>query len=136
MPKNEDQHLPHPDLDLAIVRRFVQSRANTVSVRAVAREVGINHRSLEKFLDGSEPYARNRSLICRWYLRQDPTERLASEGAPRGEPSGDLSHHLEVLIGELEGPARGEALMRITRALADGYARMGGNAPAWLVKGR
>lgn len=136
MPQKGDQDLPYPELDIGLVRRFVRSRTNAISVRAVAREIRMNHQSLEKFLDGSEPYARNRALICGWYLRQDPNERLTAEGAPHGEESGDLSYHLEALIGELTGPARSEALVRITRALSDGYARMGGGAPGWLVKRR
>lgn len=140
MPQASDQHLPFPDLDIAVVRRFVQTRANATSVRAVAAAIGMRHTSLEKFLDGSEPYARNRSLICAWYVRQDPQDRLdaqsEAQGTPRGEHANDLSYHLEVLLGELTGPARGETLMRITRALSDGYVRMTGSAPAWLVKRR
>jgi hypothetical protein len=128
----EDRHLPYPDLDINVVRRFVQARANLSSVRSVAREIGINHQSLEKFLDGSAPYARIRALLCAWYLRQDPAERLAAEGNPRGEPTADLSYHLEALLGDLDGPARREALMRINRALSDAYVRMGSTAPAWL----
>lgn len=132
----EEQFLPYPDLDINVVRRFAQARANETSVRRVAREIGMNHQSLEKYLDGSQPYARLRALICAWYLQHPAAERLAAEGNPRREPAADLSYHLEALLGELAGPARGEALMRITRALSDGYVRMQGSAPSWLVKRR
>lgn len=44
----------------------MQARADSNSVRAVAIEIG--HTSLEKFLDGSSPFAKNRSLIVEWFL--------------------------------------------------------------------
>jgi hypothetical protein len=46
----------------------VQARADSNSVRAVAIEIG--HTSLEKFLDGSSPFAKNRTLIVEWFLRE------------------------------------------------------------------
>ena len=47
--------VPYPDIDVAQVRRYVQGRADSSSVRAVATAIGIGHTSLEKFLDGSSP---------------------------------------------------------------------------------
>jgi hypothetical protein len=52
--------VPYPDIDVAQVRRYVQGRADSSSVRAVATAIGIGHTSLEKFLDGSSPFAKNR----------------------------------------------------------------------------
>lgn len=131
-----NQRLPYADLDIDVVRRFVQARAHATSVRAVAREIGIRHQSLEKFLDGSRPFARNRALICAWYLRQDPEERRAVPGAQASQPADDLSSHLEALLGDLDGPARREALMRVTKAISDAYVRMGVRPPAWLTARR
>lgn len=39
-------------------------------MRAVTIEIGIGHTSLGKFLDGSSPFAKNRTLIAEWFLRE------------------------------------------------------------------
>jgi hypothetical protein len=83
--------LPYPELDIKTVREFTQDVAKTTSVRATAREIGLNHQSLEKFLDGAEPYARLRSLIRDWYLRRT---RPPDQGEPSGLSSGGLSPSL------------------------------------------
>lgn len=66
---DEGRELPYPDMDIRVVRRHANARANSTSVRAIAAQIGVGHTSLDKFLAGSEPYAKNRKLLCEWYLR-------------------------------------------------------------------
>jgi hypothetical protein len=132
--------VPYPDIDLAQVRRYVQGRGDSSSVRAVATEIGIGHTSLEKFLDGSSPYAKNRILIVEWYLRENEI-RPVREPMPvpadlqvqvaQAQP-GSMPGHLDALLSELRGESRTEARVRITTTLTHAYRRMGMEPPRWL----
>jgi hypothetical protein len=117
---------------MAAVRQYANARANASSARGIARRIGILHTSFEKFLSGSEPYAKNRGLICAWYLREHRTHPVRPGMAGGGEPVHDPEAHVEALLRELRGDAQTEARLRITGALAQGYRRMGLPDPGWL----
>lgn len=132
------REIPYPQLDIVVVRSYANRRANASSVREIARRIGMRHTSLDKFLAGSEPYARNRTLLCEWYLREHlvhpasvPTQTVELVA---GQPVEDSPSLLERLLSELRGEARAEARLRITNALAQGYRRMGLGEPEWLYR--
>jgi hypothetical protein len=58
------REIPYADTDIAAVRRYANARASESSVRRIAGQVGMGHTSLGKFLKGSEPFPRNRTLLC------------------------------------------------------------------------
>lgn len=132
--------VPYPEIDLAQVRRYVQGRADSSSVRAIATEIGIGHTSLEKFLDGSSPFAKNRTLVVEWYLHEYEI-RPVREPMPvpidlqvqvvPAHPGG-MPGHLDALLSELHGEPRSEARVRITTTLTQAYRRMGMGPPRWL----
>jgi hypothetical protein len=127
------RELPYPDLDIDVVRRYVNGRANNSSVRKVARQIGIGNTSLDKFLNGSVPYARNRALLCEWYLREHRVHpvREAEEAAVQRQDATPESL-LAGLLKDLRDEALTEARLRITHALGQGYRRMGLSVPEWL----
>jgi hypothetical protein len=132
------REVPYPEVDIAVVRKYANRRANASSVREIARRIGMRHTSFDKFLAGSEPYARNRSLLCEWYLREhlvhptsEPTHAVERVSGPPVEDGPSL---LDRLLAELRGEARTEARLRITNALAQGYRRMGLGEPEWLYR--
>lgn len=135
------RELPYPEVDIDLVRKYAQTRADASSVRSLAGRIGLGHTTLDKFLEGSDPYPKNRTLLVEWYLREHGThparERLevptglarrveARLEEPRPED------HLDTLLGDLRGEARAEARRRIADALARAYRRMGRPAPRWL----
>ena len=132
--------VPYPDIDVAQVRRYVQGRADSSSVRAVATAIGIGHTSLEKFLDGSSPFAKNRILIVEWFLREHEIHPIRE---PMPVPvdlqvqvvpahPGGMPGHLDALLSELHGESQSEARARITTTLTQAYRRMGMGPPRWL----
>lgn len=135
------RELPYAEIDLAVGRRYVQGRSDESSVRAVASAIGVAHTSLEKFLNGSTPYAKNRKLIIEWYLRehkQRPVRermRVPPELQPgvqiRVDDGDDLEGHLDALLAGLGGEPRTEARKRIQDALRLAYRRMGKTPPRW-----
>jgi hypothetical protein len=131
------RELPYPDVDISAVRRYANARANTSSVREVARAVGMRHTSLEKFLNGSEPFAKNRALLCEWYLREHRIHPVAEAAENDVQvPVHDPETHVDALLSELRGEARVEARLRITTALSQAYRRMGLREPDWLYARR
>jgi hypothetical protein len=135
---DEAREVPYPEVEIGDVRSYAAGRANASSVRETARQIGIGHTSLEKFLNGARPFAKNRSKLCEWYLREHRVHPLADrahaareEAGPRVENGAAL---IEALVGELSGASQTEARMRITTALAQGYRRMGAAVPDWLYR--
>jgi hypothetical protein len=133
------REIPYPEVDIAVVRKYANRRANASSVRGIARQIGIRHTSFDKFLAGSEPYARNRILLCEWYLREHLIHPASAStqavelvsGPPVLEDGPSL---MDRLLSDLRGEARTEARLRITNALAQGYRRMGLGEPDWLYR--
>ena len=115
--------LPYPEIDIAEVRELANRRADATSVRQVAREIGMRHTSLDKFLAGSEPYAKTRIPLCEWYLRV--TNSRPATANHQDTVVVDAEGHLDALLVDLRGEARTEARMRIATALAQAYRRMG-----------
>lgn len=136
---------PYPQIDIDEVREYLQARADRSSVRAVAAEIGMRHTTLGKFLEGSEPYPRNRILMIEWYLREyQKTSARGRVAVPEGVSEQMQAHleasdpeaHLEALLAEFKGDAHTETRRRIIGALAQGYQRMGRQAPRWLHRVR
>jgi hypothetical protein len=127
--------VPYPEIDLDEVRAYANRRADATSVRQVAREIGVRHTALTKFLSGSEPYAKTRIPICEWYTRVTQAPVHLEKRREEGEVT-DPHGHLEALLADLRGEARTEARMRIASALAQAYRRMGIQEPTWLYAGR
>ena len=120
--------LPYPEVDIEKVRELANRRADATSVRQVAREIGMRHTALTKFLSGSEPYAKTRVPLCEWYIRVNKSRPAAPE-RPESAVE-DAEGHLEALLADLRGEARAEARLRIVGALAQAYRRMGMAEPA------
>jgi hypothetical protein len=138
------REIPYPDVKIDLVRALANRRANATSIRRLAAEVGLLHSTVDKFLRGAEPHFRLRAVWCAWYLGERAKSPVAVQavaaGASRREPQPlaveEPEHHLNSLLVELRGDAASEARLRITRALAQAYQRMGLREPEWLYRGR
>lgn len=122
---SEKRDLPYPEVCIDRVRSYVQGRADFTSVRAIAAELGLGHTSLMKFLEGSEPYAKNRRRLVEWWLREHQAQPVRGEMSIPKEVKGSgalpperPAEYLDALVSELRGEARTEARLRITNALA------------------
>lgn len=129
--------IPYEEVDIAAVRRYANARANTTSIRQIAVQTGLGHTTFYKFLLGSTPYARNRILLCEWFLREHlvhPVPEPLSITLPSPPETPEV--HLEALLRDLRGAPRVEARMRIMRVIAQAYQRMGLPSPEWLYSQR
>jgi hypothetical protein len=60
--------------DADAVRKLVRTRLETGTLRVIAEEIGISRGGLESFLNGREPYSKNRLALAAWQMRQRSPE--------------------------------------------------------------
>ena len=107
------------------LRAVIAARLATVSLRGVAREVGMSPSGLQKFVDGSVPYLPTRQKLERWYVRE----------AARGEAemSAEVAlAALAVLVCDVPPGRRRRAVRRLVAELAAAYDAEEGPRPPWL----
>lgn len=112
------------------MRQAVAARAETTSLRATAREVGMSPTGLKKFVGGTAPYTKTVHRLRSWYLQHAVTskEELSAEDALAA--FGVLVHGLP------PGAARALAIERMIEGLEQGYVRTGRKVPAWVASAR
>lgn len=106
------------------LRSVIVARMATLSLRAVAREVGMSPSGLQKFVDGSIPYLSTRRKLERWFVRE----------AGRGEGEVDAGAALAavaVLVRDLPPARRPRAVRQLVAALRAAYAAEEPR-PSWL----
>jgi len=106
------------------LRAVVTARLSTVSLRGVAREVGMSPSGLQKFVDGSVPYLPTRQKLERWYVRE----------AARGETEVSVevaSAALDTLVRGLSPWARRALVQRLVAEMGAAYDAAG-QRPPWL----
>ena len=105
------------------VRQAAGQRVADTSLRATAREAGVSTMALRAFLDGSEPYDRNRRKLFAWHA--GAPERRPAQASPETAAAALalLSMHL--------APPGAEALRAEIAAIVQ---EEGGEAPppGWL----
>jgi hypothetical protein len=128
--------IPYEDVDIAVVRRYANARADASSIRQIAGQAGLGSTTFYNFLHGSNPYPRTRILLCEWWLRESRVHPVGEPAAVPVQPLNRPEGHLDALLFELRDNARAEARLRITTAIAQGYRRMELPIPEWLYLGR
>ena len=105
--------------------RFVTQHeaARAGSAAALARTLGIDARPLRRFLAGADPTPEL------WRVLTDHARE--AEGEKALPPVGNLG--FAVVAATLPAHLRGEARLRMARALATLYAEEGEPPPAWLA---
>jgi hypothetical protein len=111
-----------PALDA--LRTAVRQAAAASSLRAVAEDVGLTHRGLSLFLDGSTPRESTLRKLQTWYLRT---------AAARGDLTREgwtvaLAFFLESVPEEQRAEARAE----LVAALRKVYTKRGIELPGWI----
>lgn len=106
------------------LRTVITARLATVSLRGVAREVGMSPSGLQKFVDGSVPYLPTRQKLERWYVRE----------AARGETEVSAEVASAALDTLVRGLSPGPRQVLVRRLLAEMGAAYDteGPRPPWL----
>src|SRR5690606_6008421 len=108
------------------LREAVAERVDAYSLRRVARAVGMSPTGLQKFLDGSTPYAATRRKLERWDVRQAAT-------VPGTVDADSARASLLVLGRDLPPAERRKALEDIVLRLEAAFRDAGREPPGWLA---
>jgi hypothetical protein len=107
------------------LRSVIVARMATLSLRAVAREVGMSPSGLQKFVDGSVPYLSTRRKLERWFVH----EAARGEG---GVDTGAAMAAVAVLVRDLPPARRPHAVRKLVAGLTAAYAAEEEPRPSWL----
>lgn len=106
------------------LREVIAARLASMSLRSVARAVGMSPSGLQKFVDGAVPYLPTRQKLERWYVR----ETAEYHG---GMTLAAALAAVRVLIDDLPPPRQERAAQELVSTLARLYGEEDAR-PTWL----
>ena len=109
------------------MREVAAARVENISLRQVAREIGMSPTGLKKFLDGTAPYSPTVRRLRNWYVRHAAQQQSDVEAV-------DASAALAVLMHDLGSDSRRAAALHVLEAVGSGYEQSGKPRPAWLLE--
>ena len=109
------------------LRERAREAVHRISLRAVARQIGMSPTGLKKFLAGTAPYSPTLRRLRKWYLLNAavPTGQVTYE---------DASAAIAVLTLDFPGDPRREAAEHVLDCLARGYDATGREHPHWMAE--
>ena len=107
-----------------VVREAVRRELDVLSIRELARQIGLNSSTLFNFLDGATPRSQVSRALTEWYA----TIATRDGGLDPGVAEAVVSLQLDGLGGKV----RQETLQSIVATLAEAHRRQGTQAPEWL----
>lgn len=107
------------------LRQVIEARLAVVSLRGLAREVGMSPTGLQKFMDGSVPYLPTRQKLERWLVRE------VAAGRAQMSPSAALAA-LEVLVRDLPARRRKRVRTDVVGTLRAAYDAAAPPRPDWV----
>lgn len=119
--------MPPPDLrvsDVAI-RKAVQRAVEALSLRMVARTIGMSAPGLQHFLDGGTPLLRTKRKLMSWYVREGPAWAELHDD--------EIRIAVGALLDRLPPEVRAEASAEIAALLRALYRKKGLTTPVWMT---
>ncbi len=110
---------------LARLRAAVATEVAALGLRPVAREIGIDPKSVTDFVNGAAPRSTTRQKLERWYV-----QRLASGGGAVDVEAARAA--LQVLVQDLAPAYREEAVRAAADLWVEVYRRFEAPLPGWL----
>ena len=130
MNKSNSEAHPRKDPLIDTIRERVNASItgapghDVLSLRELARRIGMSVGGLQKFTEGSMPYAATRRKLVRWYGALTPATRAEQ-----------VRDGLALLLSDIPEDRRAEAERAILRILADFEARVP-SGPEKKARGR
>ena len=107
------------------LRQALAMRVEAEGLRPVARDVGLDPKSVTQIIEGAEPRASTRQKLLRWYVRQMALGQGATE-------AGSARAALEVLLHDVPPPLRDKVLPQAVSAFRRIYEGVELPAPDWI----
>lgn len=107
------------------LRDVIAARLAAMSLRSLARAVGMSPSGLQKFMDGAVPYPHTREKLERWYVRE------AGEGRAEMTAGAALAA-VGLLVRDLPPGRQEEAAAELVETVRRRYDAADGPRPGWL----
>ena len=109
-----------------VLRAAVRSAVQSSSQRIVAEQIGLTHRGLAKFLDGSTPRENTRLKLREWYVREASTRPMVDKAT--------VAAAIDVLLRGLPEGEKGRAVAVLNEAVRQAFRQAKMSPPAWTEK--
>ncbi|HEX5726123.1 MAG TPA: hypothetical protein VFX98_11695 [Longimicrobiaceae bacterium] len=110
-----------PGLD--VLRESVRTAVAASSLRSVAEQIGLSHRGLGLFLNGSEPRPATVRKLREWYVRHGAETHAVSEDT--------VATALALLFDEVPENVRERATAEVLDVVRRAYREAGMKPPKW-----
>jgi AcrR family transcriptional regulator len=113
--------------DLDALRKVLAARIQAEGRSAVARELGLNAGSLNRFVTGKgELYAKTRSRVLEWWSRQRPFSARVISPA--------VAEALDAMLGSVPPDRRPAVQAELVATLRGLYDAHRDHCPPWIVE--
>jgi hypothetical protein len=109
-----------------VLRAAVRTAVQSSSQRTVAEQIGLTHRGLAKFLDGSTPRENTRRKLREWYVREASTRPSLDKATVQAA--------IGVLLGGLPEGDRARAEAKLLEAVRQSFREAKVDLPSWAEK--
>jgi hypothetical protein len=106
-----------------VLRAAVRTAVQSSSQRIVAEQIGLTHRGLAKFMDGSSPRENTRRKLREWYVREASAHAGPDEATARAA--------IDVLLRGLPDGVRARTAARLMEVVRQSFSDAKMNPPEW-----
>lgn len=106
------------------IREAARLAVEAISLRAVARAIGMSPMGLKHFLAGTKPYRATERKLIAWYV--------VYQAESSGFSTETVRSSLEVLTEGIPVDKRGRSQDRLLRDLREIHEELGTRPPTWL----
>ena len=110
---------------LSRLRASVEDAVEARGLRSVARELGLDHRGVSRFIQGTRPHPSTRQKLERWYLQRQARSDDAVDSVTAAAA-------LRTLLKEIPPRGRAAAWEEAIDALRRIHDSHGESMPKWL----
>ncbi|HEU4558525.1 MAG TPA: hypothetical protein VFS20_11780 [Longimicrobium sp.] len=109
-----------------VLRAAVRTAVQSSSQRVVAEQIGLTHRGLAKFMDGSSPRENTRRKLREWYVREATAHAGPDEATARAA--------IDVLLRGLPESAKNRATAGLIEYVQEVFRAAKMDPPEWTRK--
>lgn len=109
-----------------VLRAAVRTAVQSSSQRIVAEQIGVTHRGLAKFMDGSSPRENTRRKLREWYVREASSRATADEAT--------IQAAMDVLLRGLPEAEKDRATAGVIETVRQAFRAAKIDPPEWTRK--
>jgi len=118
---------PAEDEEFRHIREALREAVERISLRGVARELGMSPTGLRGLIDGAVPYVKTQRKVRVWLASYD-------RDVHGDLPTSTIAGVLRRLLWRVPGQSRNGAEVRVLNGFEEAFRFAGVEAPAWIAE--